>query len=237
MRSILAAAAAFAVLTSPAVAQTYDAFDSFDGFQNAGGFFYGTLNPADFNNAPQFQFSCAIGDFCLTNGNPVADTPIAFKSLTAFTLGSVIVPDDRLVLHPGQTDNLAVAIVFLVPNTASYRIDTLFSVQDIRPTGVGISLFYNPSGAGLDDATLVPVTSLNAGNPSFSGSSIRQLASGDIIGFVIDRQGDFSFDSTGVDFTLTVVPEPASWALMIAGFGVVGAALRRKLSIRAPHLS
>ena len=28
------------------------------------------------------------------------------------------------------------------------------------------------------------------------------------------------------------VPEPASWALMIAGFGMVGGAIRRRASVR-----
>lgn len=37
-------------------------------------------------------------------------------------------------------------------------------------------------------------------------------------------------DNVGVDVTSGGVPEPASWALMIAGFGLAGAALRRRRS-------
>lgn len=41
--------------------------------------------------------------------------------------------------------------------------------------------------------------------------------------------GDYALASPlGYRLTLAQVPEPASWALMIAGFGLVGGALRRK---------
>ena len=39
--------------------------------------------------------------------------------------------------------------------------------------------------------------------------------------------GSYTENSIGL-FTLTAVPEPAAWTLMIAGFGLVGAALRRR---------
>ncbi len=37
---------------------------------------------------------------------------------------------------------------------------------------------------------------------------------------------DFSIDTVGV--TLTGVPEPATWGLMVVGVGLMGAALRRR---------
>lgn len=50
-------------------------------------------------------------------------------------------------------------------------------------------------------------------------------------GFAIDggAVGSFSnFVTTGVTTTVGGVPEPASWALLLTGFGVVGAAARRR---------
>ncbi|MGL6043058.1 MAG: PEPxxWA-CTERM sorting domain-containing protein, partial [Sandaracinobacteroides sp.] len=38
---------------------------------------------------------------------------------------------------------------------------------------------------------------------------------------------------TYTDRAAAVVPEPASWALMIAGFGLTGAMLRRRAGRRA----
>ena len=48
-----------------------------------------------------------------------------------------------------------------------------------------------------------------------------------------ERIGGLKFTSTGVafefdDFAADVVPEPASWAMLIMGFGLVGAAARRR---------
>ena len=62
-----------------------------------------------------------------------------------------------------------------------------------------------------------------------------------------DCTGYFSFDGThptaavhqalfrdiNAQFNLSSVPEPATWALMILGFGAVGAAMRRRATVRA----
>lgn len=45
--------------------------------------------------------------------------------------------------------------------------------------------------------------------------------------FVAQPQGDLGF-RTFVDTAITGVPEPGNWAMMIIGFGVIGAAARRK---------
>ncbi|OYW46189.1 MAG: hypothetical protein B7Z08_06740 [Sphingomonadales bacterium 32-68-7] len=37
-----------------------------------------------------------------------------------------------------------------------------------------------------------------------------------------------AFKLQGVKFTATAVPEPATWAMMIIGFGVIGGAMRRR---------
>ena len=45
-----------------------------------------------------------------------------------------------------------------------------------------------------------------------------------------DRLGDFTAASVG---TFNVVPEPGTWAMLIAGFGMVGAARRRRRTVVA----
>lgn len=71
-----------------------------------------------------------------------------------------------------------------------------------------------------------------AGNLAFAGA---QLFSGtvDAPSFVVGTYSLVDYYTGGGSFTLTIgdvvtaVPEPASWAMMIAGFGLVGGALRR----------
>lgn len=57
-------------------------------------------------------------------------------------------------------------------------------------------------------------------------------SSNDIGSIVFNRAFDGSGDAIGIDNivsgTFGAVPEPASWALLIAGFGLTGAAMRRR---------
>ena len=43
---------------------------------------------------------------------------------------------------------------------------------------------------------------------------------------------DLGFVFTNVDAVVAPVPEPAAWAMMVAGFGLVGAGMRRRTTIR-----
>jgi hypothetical protein len=225
MRSLalIAGLSAALAVAAPAAAVTYDAFASFDGTQGAGGFYYGFTDGA--TTASLFDTGCSFEDFCLTVPNPVLFTPLVYKALTGSQPANVIVPDDRLVMHPGATAADAAFIAFLAPATAIYTIDALFSVQDLGTTGIGVTVFYKP----FDDALVTgAIGVLDRSNLGFTFGDAGLLRAGDVYGFIIDRQGNFFNDSTGVGFTVATVPEPASWTLLIAGFGLVGAALRRR---------
>jgi hypothetical protein len=51
---------------------------------------------------------------------------------------------------------------------------------------------------------------------------------------VLDSDGDFTGNTGGVSLRIsTLVPEPATWALMIAGFGLAGASLRSRRMVVA----
>ncbi|MES2492168.1 MAG: PEPxxWA-CTERM sorting domain-containing protein [Pseudomonadota bacterium] len=48
----------------------------------------------------------------------------------------------------------------------------------------------------------------------------------------------FGFEAVGAGgyrFSVAAVPEPATWALMVLGFGAIGAAMRRRGTVKAVH--
>lgn len=63
-------------------------------------------------------------------------------------------------------------------------------------------------------------TGANAKNGAFGGSSWLRL----------EDQNGHDLAHWDINFNLTAVPEPATWAMMIIGFGAVGGSLRRKKS-------
>ena len=78
----------------------------------------------------------------------------------------------------------------------------------------------NGTGTALGSINL-SANNVNAFSPAsinFSGTGRSFVISG--------GQAQFGFDD--VTFNAGAVPEPAAWALMIAGFGLVGGAMRRR---------
>lgn len=218
--TLVAAAAAL-----PASAATYDAFKSFTGTNTGGAFTYGTLD--DVATTPTFTLfddapGCAgliSGTICTSDGF----LPAAFKSTSgAHQSGTVIVPGNALILHPGPSAGQSSAVLFTAPTAGNYALSFSAFVADNSPSGVVIEAF---STAG----TLTPIATLNAVTPTFSFSSFPlTFVAGDTVGFAVNYAGNYGNDSTGINVTLTTVPEPGTWGLMIVGFGVVGFAARRR---------
>ncbi len=228
MKTLMALAGAL-VLATGAQAATYDAFDSFNGVQGAGGFYYLRMSAVQGVSPVQLATSgnCVVtSDFCLQDG---ASLPGAYKSLTGLSEGTYTVPNDRLLVHPGQ--NVPIGILFVAPEAGVYDFTASFDVLDRSPTGVFITGFSSIGGvvsgafAGL----------LNSQTTAFTRTGSFTLAQGDLLGFVINPAGSYSNDSTGVDIRITsatgAVPEPATWAMMILGFGMAGGIFRRRASL------
>jgi hypothetical protein len=219
------AATLLAGVAVPAAATNYDAFTSFNGTQGAGGFSYGSFDGTN--------FTAFTGDTGCSNkiSNVVClgDLPGAFASTTgAHQSGTVIVPGDALILHPGNAANQDSAVLFTTPTAGVYSIDFSSFVADNNPSGVNITFF----ALGLGGTTL---TTLDAAHPTFSWSTTSPvLAAGTQFGFAVNYDGVYYNDSTGINFTVHgpdasgAVPEPASWAMMVGGFGLVGGAMRRR---------
>lgn len=231
LRTAVIAAALAAAAVSPASAVTYDAFTSFNGTQGAGNFFYGASND-DFSDGAAFaaNTNCFIAGAVCLQALPNSDVPGVTKSTTtSFQYSSVNVPDDRLLLHPGPNAlDGNVFAAFFAPTTGNYAFTANFSVLDIAPSGTIVSLRSIAMGGLI---TTLFSANLGAGSPTASFSGTQLLAPGEALLAVVNRNGSHGSDSTGLNFTINGVPEPASWALLIAGFGLTGAAMRRRRSL------
>jgi len=227
----LALTAPFA-LSAPAAAQSYDALASFNAAQGTNGFSYGSYN--NDASAPVFtaftqNTGCVIaGTTCLRG--PGAGLPSVFKSDGSRTSdGTVILPLDRLVVHPGEVDSFYV--VFTASAAGTYNYTANFFQQDSNTAqhSVGISGFVRLGGA----YEFFDISTVDAGQPELLYGFTDALQVGDQVGFIVSNNGDYRNDSTGFNFALdAAVPEPATWGMMILGFALVGG-LARRSQVRA----
>lgn len=130
------------------------------------------------------------------------------------------ITDWDLLLNDGATTFLLDGI----SNSAALVFGTAFTATatglffDFSGTsGSDAVIFQNPFiGAGINYFCLNDALGGCSGNPSAIGLRVSNVAIGD------PRQGVTLIATAGA------VPEPASWALMIAGFGLTGATMRRR---------
>ena len=89
---------------------------------------------------------------------------------------------------------------------------------------------FDPAGYFINNvyvdlsAADLPLYGRNFGVFSFN------VAQGDTYGFYVAPE--FAFFGRG-SLTIGAIPEPSSWAMLIAGFGLVGATLRRRRAVAA----
>jgi hypothetical protein len=234
--AILAAALSTA---APASAATYDAVGDFSIASNPNGVWaYGTGVAGTSFTAMTVNGTSLLGSnsFDYWQGdNPVDFVPLVGKNVGAdpFIFSTVLVPTGVLEVHPGQgTDTI---VQFIAPTAGKYTLSTNFELLDDSPTGViaevydnGTQLFSDTlTGPGANESTETP-------GQSTAFSDTLSLKAGDTLSFAVNNDGNFLDDSTGLTATISsAVPEPASWALMLVGFGGLGVAMRARRTKRA----
>ncbi len=228
--AILTAMALAAAMPVPAFAASYDAFASFRSGTGPfgtgdGQFVYAVGNGGGFLLTR--TTGCPANTVCRQTAAASATDPYVFKStIGAFTSGTVSVPGNALVLRPGQ--NNSVQIAWIAPVSGRYNITAQFSRLDSARDFVAISPFFATVRGGPQTVEAFTLLSPNA--PVFNYTKKIAIGSGGYFAFDVNNAGGgYASDSTGVRFLVSsVVPEAATWGMMIVGLGAIGAGLRRR---------
>lgn len=122
----------------------------------------------------------------------------------------------------------------LTPRFEILRLDFATGADDISFSHNNFALVTTTTFNAYDEAgNLLESFTVNSGN----GWQVREIDSDGVYRLdMLASPGGIDFSFFGIDnLTFTAgevvspaVPEPASWAMMIAGFGLVGAATRRQ---------
>lgn len=140
-----------------------------------------------------------IGLPCVVRNSTAA--PINWAGTTVFAPGG-------LSLHPGPNGELAI-LRFMVPTAGQYAVSGAFFGQDyVGPTTTDVHIWLN--GTSLFDAS---VSDYDINHPF---STMLTLGAGNFLDFAVgigSNQTDL-YDSTGLSATITLVPEPATVALL-----------------------
>jgi hypothetical protein len=220
----LSTVAAALLLSTGAQAVPYDAFDSFNGTQRAGNF--GWVSAVDQALTPLTAVSCVINNtICLGLQSGAFGLPGVFKSTGIPSSSHPYQPLDRLLVHPGSASSLIG--FFIAPVAGEYSFQ---ATLDALTTSTTVGVFALTNANGSTNVFASGFLGTLGATRTFSGTF--GLDAGEVIGVGVNNGGNFAGDSTGLRFTVTqnvaAVPEPASWAMMIGGFALAGAAARRR---------
>ena len=207
MKKFLLVATATAAFAAPASAKVFEIGD----FGNPV-FTYAQHNGG--SSFTVFSTPCELG-----GGACVAGPDGRGNSQVVYDAGS------SLVAHPGTSGTTA--ILFTAPRSSVYTFNGSASLADGNgpgTDGVGVAGYFD--GAVFPAGILAPPVGGAGASQSFNGSIF--LNAGQQVGVVFSNNGSNSNDSVLVSgFVSGAIPESATWAMMIMGFGLIGAAMRR----------
>jgi hypothetical protein len=190
----------------------------------------GTLNPA------AYSFTATLSGMLTAYFMPSTG---AYRSALGVKVNGATITSG--VLPMGSTDNFSYYDFGQV--AAGDSIEFFIDVAD-RDSGAALGRYYSTASDNADGLQHIWA----AEHPDQWYLGPRGVPEGTFIGFEDTTTGDSRGDLNYRDYTFVVpnltvgtpisnpdghaapgpVPEPASWLMMIAGFGLVGAALRRR---------
>lgn len=155
-----------------------------------------------------------------------------FGLKTGLTSGTAAPPADDLTRYFYVSSRLADGIATLsTPNlkSISFNWGSVDTHNRVDVLGAGGATVFSLGGGAL------PLANGNQFIPTTNPRVFFTAGAGEVI-------TGLRFRATGVAFEIddiagAAVPEPASWALLIAGFGMVGFAMRRRTPRKLAHVN
>lgn len=195
-----------AVIAAPAAAVTYNPLLDFSSASNPNGVYtYGY----------ETSFGGALTAF--TSNVPVNSQPQAWTTPAINQYLGVYDTGSSILQHPGPSGQYSIVRI-TVATAGSYVVSGLFSSSEDASTDVHILA----NGSSLFDGAV-------NGSSGYAFGFTHYFASGATLDFAVGDGGNgYIGDSTLLGATVTSVPEPASWALLVTGFVMVGATARRR---------
>lgn len=198
-----------------------------NGFSAANGFATGKLSyaPSQFNGS-----TLNIGQFSLSGTNLTNNTAVTINTfcvdvMTALTVPTTfqIVPLSKLFTGTTAT-NLSKLITNVVPTNTTQSAALQLAIWDVAfdkgPSYSSTSGSFFTTGGNSDAARTLANTYLGQ-------LSTWSVVQGQTVQLLYNGTSQTQMFATSALSPLSATPEPAEWALLLVGFGAVGAAIRR----------
>jgi PEP-CTERM motif len=245
MRNLMFGLAASLMLASPAMAQTVlsDNFDAENGGNTAlnyTGFANFSIlgNPGatvDILHNGDFGLTCAGGSgSCVDLDGSTGESGSLVSAFFTFNPGDIV----SLMFDLSGNQRGAGSDAFL----GGFLFGTNTSLTNFTSGGAFAANnygAYNNIGGILLPSTILDTAGFQTYNLSFTavtGGTVRSIVGQNYLGIAPGGAGDNQgplLDNLSLSITPGAVPEPATWMMMILGFGLIGSAMRRRKAIPA----
>ena len=118
--------------------------------------------------------------------------------------------------------------VFLTGENANFPAVNASINAALTVFGSAMSIINDTVGTGFATATIVTNNAATAGTAGFQYAAPSRVSGGTVLYATNTGVAFLAMENTAV----AGVPEPATWAMMLAGFGAIGFALRRRPKVR-----